>query len=96
MTYQEFKQGAQMIAQGNPVFISERTYFNGRDGISFSIVYKDAENGDENGNGCVHTEIYEGENRYQDCLMDMKLKIFNLQKEPKNKNAWREENEAAA
>lgn len=91
MTYQEFKQATQMVAQGNSVFIDNNIHSTGLETISFSIVYDDPENGDENGNGCLRTKAHHGEHRYQDCLMDMKLQIFNLQKQPANTNAWRDE-----
>ena len=95
MTYEEFRAAAIEISQGNSVFIDDDIFYQGRSVVSVSIVYPDAE-GDEYGNSCIRTKGYFGDTRYQDCLMDMKLQIFNKQKEAANTQGWREENKGAA
>ena len=101
MTHEQFMTAAIEIADGCSIFIDDNFYqHDSSRAVSINFVYRDTEA--EHGVSCKSTEQYTDhagviienrETRYQSCLMDLKLIIFNAQKA--KGNAWRDENEAA-
>ena len=94
MTHEQFMTAAQEIADGCSIFVDDNIHrANNSRSLAMRIVFDDPTSSD--GLGCKATGQHKGDNRYQDCLMDLKLIIFNAQKQPANTEAWRDENEAA-
>jgi hypothetical protein len=98
MTYEEFRDAVDKIAgEKCTLFISDRRYRDNLSQKQFELTAEliwDEDKNDPTDRGILRTKYYTGERRYKNCLMDLKLQIFNKKKEAANTGAWREENEA--